>query len=233
MNLNFNSVINQLLNNAPQKVINGSSLQTYQKEKIFMYEKENVKNIYLLCEGTINFTVQLENGKILEVGRITIKENNLTTNNKNFHVIGFLEVLSEEKNVATTVKAVTDCKCIKMSIETFNYWLNNDISLSLLLNKVMAQDFIEIMNSYTKLLLGNSYNSLVYSIVEWSKTSKENDKIIIIKERQQISDELGISLRSVYRNLKLLKDDGLITTTGSKIIITKEQLTKLKNLCFI
>ncbi len=230
MNININNTINQLFSNAPKRVINNCSVKNYFKDKVFMYENEDLKNIYLLCEGTINFTVQLENGKTLEVGRIYVNDNCHTINNKNFHIIGFLEVLSEEKYIATTVTALTDCKCIRMSVDIFKYWLESDIKLSLLLNKVIAQDFIEIMSNYTQLLLGNSYNSLIHGILEWSKNSYEENKFVIIKERQQMADELGISLRSVFRNLKILKDDGLIETSGSKIIVTEEQLKRLKNL---
>ncbi len=230
--MNFNKVnyFNELLGNAPSNVKEKYTTQKFKKEKIFMYENDEVKNIYILCEGTINFTVQLEEGKTLEVGTITITKNNKKIDNKNFHIIGYLEVLSGVQQIATTVQAVTDCTCIKMSVETFKYWLQNDINLSLVLNKIMAQDFIEIMNNHSQVLLENSFNNILHSIIEWSKNSCNNDNIIIVKKRQQIANELGMSLRSVYRNLQQLKNEKLISTSGSKIMITNEQLEKIKQL---
>ena len=58
--------------------------------------------------------------------------------------------------------------------------------------------------------------------------SEEGESIFIQKTREEISCILGFSVRTLNRNLKILKEEDLITVSRKGIAITKEQLDGLR-----
>lgn len=70
--------------------------------------------------------------------------------------------------------------------------------------------------------------TLVSSIIQWTKEDIQRGKVSFInKKRQQIADELGISLRTVHRNIKKLKQQELITIDTGKLYVNWEQYKAL------
>ena len=49
----------------------------------------------------------------------------------------------------------------------------------------------------------------------------------INKTRQQMSDEIGVSIKTVNRSIKKLKEENLISLTKGKIYINQSQYLKL------
>ena len=56
---------------------------------------------------------------------------------------------------------------------------------------------------------------------------EDNDYVLINEKRQQIADEMGMSIKTVNRGIKKLKEDNLITIIKGKIYIDKNQYLKM------
>ena len=54
-----------------------------------------------------------------------------------------------------------------------------------------------------------------------------SDIVLLSKTREEIGSILGFSIRTINRNLKLLKEENLISVSRKGITITKEQFYKL------
>lgn len=57
--------------------------------------------------------------------------------------------------------------------------------------------------------------------------SEDLDTVFLEKSREEIGAILGFSVRTINRNLKILKEENLITVNRKGIIITKDQFYKL------
>ena len=57
--------------------------------------------------------------------------------------------------------------------------------------------------------------------------SEDKDIAILEKTREEIGSILGFSIRTINRNLKILKEENLISVNRKSISITKEQFNRL------
>ena len=62
----------------------------------------------------------------------------------------------------------------------------------------------------------------------FNKLLNENkDEVFIEKTREEIASILGVSVRTINRNLKILKEENLLSVSRKGILITKKQCEKL------
>ena len=57
--------------------------------------------------------------------------------------------------------------------------------------------------------------------------SENKDEVVLKKKREEIGSILGFSVRTVNRNLKILKDENLVFVDRKGISINKKQCEKL------
>ena len=57
--------------------------------------------------------------------------------------------------------------------------------------------------------------------------SENRNEIFIDKTREEIASILGFSVRTINRNLKVLKDENLVKVTRKGILITDKQCKEL------
>ena len=56
---------------------------------------------------------------------------------------------------------------------------------------------------------------------------ENKDEFFIEKTREEIASILGVSVRTINRNLKILKEENLLSVSRKGILITKKQCEKL------
>jgi CRP/FNR family cyclic AMP-dependent transcriptional regulator len=144
--------------------------------------------------------------------------------------VGLIEILASKQKIAATVETVTECVTVKISKKDFLKWMEKDHYLSIIVAKKMAKDFYSIAYSNGELLLNSTMYTFISFIIQWAKEQiGEGKEAFINKKRQQIADELGISLRTVQRNIKKLKQEELITVKNAKVYVNKKQYNLLIN----
>ena len=57
--------------------------------------------------------------------------------------------------------------------------------------------------------------------------NEDKDIAILEKTREEIGSILGFSIRTINRNLKILKEENLISVNRKSISITREQFNRL------
>ncbi|GAA0181488.1 hypothetical protein SH2C18_40150 [Clostridium sediminicola] len=203
----------------PAEIRMKCKVQNFDAKTIMIKKDEEPKYVYIIYSGTLKIFNEFQNGKILETAIV---------NDQDF--VGLIEILASKDKIAATVETVTDCVALKISKNDFLKWLENDHYLAMIVARKMAKDFYNIAYSNGELLLNSTMYTLVSSIIEWTKEDIEEGKVSLInKKRQQIADELGISLRTVQRNIKKLKQEELITINTGKVYVNNEQYKALVN----
>lgn len=192
-------------------------VQNFDAKTVMVKKDEEPKYIYIIYSGTLKIFNEFQNGRILETA---------IANDMDF--VGLIEILASKDKIAATVETVTNCVALRISRKDFLKWLENDHYLAMIIARKMARDFYNIAYSNGELLLNSTMYTIVSSIIEWTKKDIEEGKVAFInKKRQQIADELGISLRTVHRNIKKLKQQGLITIDLAKIYVNSDQYKAL------
>ncbi len=215
--INNKTYLSNLLKGMPDEIRKRCIVQKFDAKTILVKKDEEPKFVYIICAGMLRIFNEFENGKILQTAKV-----------KDMDVVGILEVLSSEDKIAATVEAVTECIALRISKEDFLEWIENDHHLAVIIAKKIASDFYNTTYSNGRLLLNSTMYTLVSFIIETIKKDVEqNKKGFIHKKRQEIADELGVSLRTVQRNIRKLKDAGLITVNTGKIHVDSNQYNKL------
>lgn len=192
-------------------------VQNFDAKTVMVKKDDEPKYIYIIYSGTLKIFNEFQNGRILETA---------IANDMDF--VGLIEILASKDKIAATVETVTNCVALRISRKDFLKWLENDHYLAMIIARKMARDFYNIAYSNGELLLNSTMYTIVSSIIEWTKKDIEEGKVAFInKKRQQIADELGISLRTVHRNIKKLKQQGLITIDLAKIYVNSDQYKAL------
>lgn len=199
-------------------------VENFHAKTVIVKKDEEPKYIYIVYSGTLKIFNEFQNGRILEIAIV---------NDMDF--VGLIEILASKEKIAATVETVTDCIALRISKKDFLKWMESDHYLALIVAKKMAKDFYNIAYSNGELLLNSAMYTIISFVIQLAKDDIDKGQIAFInKKRQQIADELGISLRTVHRNVKQLKQENLITIENAKIYINENQykalIDKLKEL---
>jgi CRP/FNR family cyclic AMP-dependent transcriptional regulator len=206
-----------LLNNIPVDIKNRSVMIKFSKNDIVLKKDEEIKYVYILCSGTLRAINEFSNGNIYGFANINPPD-----------FIGSLEILAEESKIACTVESVTDSTALRISKKDFLDWFERDVYFSSTLAKTLAKKFYPTIYRNGAVFMNSAMYSLVGFILQSIEDDIKQGRIgVIRKKRQHIADELGISLRTVYRVIKELKGDNLIQVIKGEIHVTKDQYERL------
>jgi CRP/FNR family cyclic AMP-dependent transcriptional regulator len=212
-----NPYLKKLLETMPEDVKKRSILKEFYPTDILLKKDEEAKYVYLLYSGTLRVINEFPNGTVYGFAYIDSTE-----------IIGALEILAEEKRIAATVEAVTHSIALRISKEDFIKWFESSIDFSMIMARMLAKKFYPTISKNGEVFMNSSMHSLASFIIRSVEKNIKEGKIgIINKKRQYIADELGMSLRTVYRAIKKLKEDNLITIIKGKIHVSKKQYEKL------
>lgn len=141
---------------------------------------------------------------------------------------GLYELLRREPVYEATVTAATPCVLLEFPAQEFSRWIYGDNTIALLALEYLAG---LIQNNYRRndrnLFNSGMENLLIY--IHQYATGRKLPAVLPV-ERKMMSEELGINLRTLYRYISRLKQEGLISIERGKISVTQEQFAQLDKL---
>ncbi|QEK11256.1 Crp/Fnr family transcriptional regulator [Crassaminicella thermophila] len=215
--LKNDSYLAKLLKNMPKDIKNRSVVKHFPSNTIMLKKDSEVKYVYIIYSGTLRVINEFANGNIYGFAYIDSTD-----------FVGALEILAEESKTACTVEAVTDCVALRISKEDFLEWFEKDIFFSTNIAKLLAKKLYPTIYRNGAVFMNSSIHSFIAFLIRFvQKDIQEGKTALINKKRQYIADELGISLRTVHRIIKKLKEDNLLTIIKGKIYVNKNQYERL------
>ncbi|MCL6220332.1 Crp/Fnr family transcriptional regulator [Zunongwangia pacifica] len=166
----------------------GIELVSFESNEILMEQDQIVRNVYLIKSGICKVYFEEENGKeyILEF---------LSTG----EILGELEIIRDETCLCS-VKSIIKVEAFKIPKNYFLKLLNGNLSL----NKMIIHSFAERIINTSKKASHQKLYSIEYSLTKIMEMQKKNDFEI---SKSDLSAYLGISIRSLNRSLKSLKEN--------------------------
>lgn len=212
--------VQDILSKMPDNIRKSCKLIELKQGQIFIQKGELVTNVDILCTGQMKVLNEFENGNVYCFATI-----------QPIAYIGSPEVLAGARVYSSTTETQTSCSIIRMPKESFMEWINMDHKLAIEVGSFIARCLYEQSWKtgeaavYPALYVVGAYFAKFYEGLQ-----KECGAITC--SRQQLANELGFSLRTINRNIKLLKEQGYITVKRQTILINSEQyegLTELLN----
>lgn len=214
------SELRELMRGIPQEILARCQIKRVGPGVEILRKHEQMKAVYILCQGECDVLTAFKGGQMYVFGKAGLK--------KGVQLIGEQEVLAEIDESQATVRTVTDCRFVLLTQADFWAWIQQDSHAAIILLKHLAKR----LNAATReagiqLYYPNIYQLKKYLIKRYETAGAKH--LRIKAKRQQIADELGISLRSVERGVRELKDQGLIRIVKGKIEMDQSEYEKIRN----
>ncbi|MGL6106213.1 Crp/Fnr family transcriptional regulator [Romboutsia sp.] len=203
------------VNKIPDSIKNKCKLLKFEKSKIITLKGNTIKNIYISLQGKMQVKNEFENGFIYNFAEV-----------ESISYIGAMEIMANENKYSSTLQTTTECLMIEIKVNDFINWINNDQCLTLEVLKFVSMSMHKQSLNKGEVLAYPAIYSLITYLINVYKSEK-SETIYLQKSREEIGSTLGFSVRTINRNLKLLKEEKLISVNRKVISISKEQFNKL------
>lgn len=203
------------INRMPDYIKEASKVRSIDKEKIVVLKENYIEKIYIHCEGEMRVRNEFENGFIYDFASI-----------KPISYIGAMEVMATKEIYTSTLESTTKCVILEIPKELFVQWINNDHQLALEVLHFVSRSMYDQSLKTGEVLAYPAICILINYLISVFESENKNE-IFIDKTREEIASILGFSVRTINRNLKVLKDENLVKVTRKGILITDKQCKEL------
>ena len=186
-----------------------------EKGKIVVLKGNDIENVYVSCQGKMQVRNEFENGFVYSFASINP-----------IAYIGVMEIMANKQNYSSTLQTSTECIILEIPKSDFIEWITSDQELTLEVLHFVSKSMYEQSLKTGEVL---AYPAICILITYLMNVFESEDKDIAIleKTREEIGSILGFSIRTINRNLKILKEENLISVNRKSISITKEQFNRL------
>lgn len=178
-----------------------------------IHKDEVLDQIYIFYSGKMVVVNEFENGHVFRFSEV-----------RSLSIIGEVEFLAGENRAACTVEALTECEFLALSRKDFEKWFMKDPGLSRFLSKSVAKKLYPTSYRNGEIV----FYPGIYQIGIFLVRSYEKGRSFIGESRQEIAEKAGVSIRTVNRSLKSLKEQGLIDIVQGVIKISCPQYEALQ-----
>jgi len=203
-----------LVRDMPQHLMASCHIKCIGPDVEILRKYETMNRVYILCEGEFEVLTSFECGQTYIVGKAGHKDG--------LHLIGEQEVIAEIGESQATVRTVTECRVLEMHPNDFWEWIKNDANAAIILLKHLAKRLnLETQKAGVQLYYPTSRLIKQFIIDQYEASGKQTYRVT--SKRQQIADELGISIRSVDRCIRKLKEQGFIHIVKGKMEVNESE----------
>lgn len=210
-----NEAAKNFINRMPDYIKEVSNIRKIEKGKIVVLKENTIENIYIHCEGEMRVRNEFENGFIYDFAIINP-----------ISYIGAMEVMAAKESYTSTLESNTDCVIMEIPKESFIQWINMDQQLTLEVLHFISKSMYDQSVKTGEVLAYPAICILINYLIKVFESENQKE-VFIEKGREEIASTLGFSVRTINRNLKILKEENLITVSRKGILITDKQCDKL------
>ncbi|AIO19170.1 DNA-binding transcriptional activator YeiL [Candidatus Izimaplasma bacterium HR1] len=212
---NDNELI-ELLNSFDDDILHRCKIVTIKKNHTLLKMGDNIEYMYIIVHGQTRVVNVFENGKLYEP--VLINDN---------EIIGTMEILQNYPTYISSIYTTYDTKLIRITKQDTLKLLNENLLFTKLILKCISKDFFNQSFHQGEKLIQNSMFLLVDYLLRQVETSRDKKITTITNTREVISNRTGINLRTLYRNIKRLRELELLDVIDRKIVIKENQSKQL------
>lgn len=206
--------LREYASSVPPQIDGHFTLKSYGARQVIHYKDSHLHRIGILLSGKFRVINEFENGNIFMIEV-----------NEPISFVGEVTLLARAPQTSVTIETITECDIAFLPADEFDLWLQWDVAF---LREVSAH--------VAKKLYSSSYNrgerlfySSAYLLLKYILTAipeghfSAHERFTLHKTRPLISEEIGMTLKTVNRTVTTLSQDCLITLTRGKIELSQAQ----------
>lgn len=142
---------------------------------------------------------------------------------------GEIECFAGMTNYRISILSSTRCRLLAIPSVYYMEWMHIDVdALYMRTQENMKRLVSQTAEARKYLFMDGKDRLMVHLVRKYEQKQPLPDTLELKQTRSRISEEVGISLKTLNRNIKKLEDMQLIRLNKGKIVITKEQYLQMK-----
>lgn len=194
----------------PEDLKSAFSYREYPAGRVLHQKDSPLDQIGFLCEGTLKVINEFDTGNayVIEYDRAV-------------DLIGDVAVLAGSTTASVTIEAYTPVSVLYFSRPDFERWLGEDYSLLREMARNVSRKLFNSSYYHGKELYYSSPRLMLEFLAQ--ATRGADGPVRLPDTRQQLSEQLGMGLKTVDRTVARLKELGLVSTERGKLCVSPEQ----------
>lgn len=212
--------MNLLFQNCTEEVLYYMTLMEIEADTTLIKAGDKCSNIYIVLSG--------------KVTGIDWPINERAYSFKDFgpgDFFGEIECFADLSNYRISVVTVTKCKVLVIPAPFYMDWLRRDVEALFSRAKVNMRRLITQTTDARRYLFLEAKERLVLYLIRKYEQKQSNGKSVelnLSQTRNQLAEEIGFSIKTLNRNVKILEERGYIQMNKGKISITEESYQRMK-----
>lgn len=198
----------------PKELLERYTIRTFPPGYI-IHQKDYPLNYFgIIVHGDHRVINEFENGNVFMIEK-----------NEAVDFIGEVAIMAGMEKTSVTIETLTECVAFMISREDFEMWIANDMHfLRLIAREIAFKLYRSSYNRGAKLFYPPTYLFMDYLL-----KSAEQGKILekgsfkLSKTREEIREELGMTVKTINRTIAKLKEQQQINVSGGKVTLTLAQ----------
>ncbi len=204
---------------APLWLLEGFQVEKMDAATVFVKEDDPVELVYFIVKGMI----EAIDYRFLGVEYEFMRLNKL-------YAIGGMEVIMELPRYKTTLRTASRCTMLKLPSKLFSKWLATDIRALKSEAKLTGEVLLEESRQNRAMLFLQGADRLAMLLVQRYEHYAKNGLLVIKSSRQDLSNVVGLSVKTINRAVKKFTEDEMISKVGNKLVVSEEQYGRLKQM---
>ncbi|WP_299446625.1 Crp/Fnr family transcriptional regulator [uncultured Phascolarctobacterium sp.] len=198
----------------PKELLERYTIRTFPPGYI-IHQKDYPLNYFgIIVHGDHRVINEFENGNVFMIEK-----------NEAVDFIGEVAIMAGMEKTSVTIETLTECVAFMISREDFEMWIAKDMHfLRLIAREIAFKLYRSSYNRGAKLFYPPTYLFMDYLL-----KSAEQGKILekgsfkLSKTREEIREELGMTVKTINRTIAKLKEQQQINVIGGKVTLTLAQ----------
>lgn len=207
------------IRNMPEEIRKRYTIRTFPPGSIIHQKQFALDYFGIVCNGDHRCINEFENGSIFMIEK-----------NEAVDFIGEVTILAGMEETSVTIQALTACTVLMISRKDFESWIEQDIGfLRMVAQKVAYKLYRSSYRRGERLFYPPSFLMLDYLLKHGKDYGiKAGRPMTVKKTRQELCEELGMTVKTINRTIGRLKEDGLVSIQKGKMVVDYEQYERGK-----
>lgn len=200
--------------NMPEDIRSRCTVRTHAAGSIIHQKNMELGYFGIVAKGENRVINEFENGNVFMIER-----------NDPIDFVGEVTILAGKPRTSVTIETTTACTVLYFSRKDFENWIEQDIHfLRLVSQKVSYKLYRSSYNRGNRLFYPPQHLLLLY-FLRYIEDCHSN---VIRRTREELHEETGISVKTLNRTIRKLKESGLVGITKGKVTLNASQQEKAR-----
>lgn len=198
----------------PERIIKQGKKIVFQPKQFIVSRGEFPKYMYFILSGTALGIRNYSDGSEYSYFQID-------SNNGN---VGLLEVFSRQDSYVATIISTTEVVALRIESTIIYDYVMQDMEMMRRCLTLVASDLYKRSGNDGIYYYLDGLNRVRYYLANYydSRKEKQGREVVVHAEYQDIANSVGISIRTVGRSIKKLRERGEILEKNKKTILTQK-----------